>query len=183
MFVSLPASRLREPFHHDSETCPASPRKRLSRSLTYYRDSVTIGLSTRRPSHIPSHENVLKSRRCLVHNLHSSRSAVPFAVTFRESDPIIPVHTKAWVSDVCGVPSRSPLQKALNLSTHIGFPTNLHLDRWLLRFRQSSFHHRIQTLREHLGYPTSPHSAFTPSSCPFGAFPRRLGGGLRGITW
>ena len=83
---------------------------------------------------------------------------------FGVSRPIIPLLTQAWVSDVVGVPSSSPIQKALNLSNNFGFPTSVALHRWSLGFRQFSVHHRIQLLRTPLGYPTSPHAAF-PTGC------------------
>ncbi len=57
--------------------CPTSPRRRLSRPLTSYWGSVTVGLASRRPSHVPYTIHVIDSRRRLIHNLPRSRSSVP----------------------------------------------------------------------------------------------------------
>ena len=139
----------------------------------YFWNSVTVGLASRRPSHIPSHENVRASRRCPVRNLDRSRSSVPRIVTIQGHARHKTFTTKAWVSLCDRHSSFVSSSEGVRIPRSPGFPTSHNLDRWSLGFRQSSVHHRIQTLRELLGYPASPHSAFTPSSCPFGAFPLR----------
>ncbi len=153
----------------ESPTCPTSPRRRLSRPQTYYWHSVTIGVDSRRQSHIPHTIHVLDSRRCPVRNLHSSRSAVPFAVTIQGSRPFnTRTHEGMGFRCVRHAISVFRLEGVESLRT-LGFPMNVQFHRWLLGFRQSRVHHRIQCLRSPLAYPTSAHAAFpTGSVSPWG---------------
>jgi hypothetical protein len=81
---------------------PFSPDGR--HAIDDYQDSVTIGVSARRPSRIPYAMNVRDRRRDVIHHLASTPCARLSAATVPTIRPHNGRTTKTWVSDFTGVP-------------------------------------------------------------------------------
>ncbi len=131
--------------------------------------SVTIGLASRRPSRIPYAMNVLGCRRCAIHNLSSTPCTRLPSATIQANGDHIALLIETRVSDFIGVPS--PSFQISNQSNYLGFPVEVAFPRWLLTFKQSSFHHSIQLLPSSLAYPTSAVLGFPVRLCVPLGFP------------
>ena len=100
---------------------PSEPLPKTGRySRDYYENSVTVGLSTCRRSHVPLRRNVLTRRRCPTHALQCARyaSSIGQGVVWKKLDSI---HTD-------GVGCTDVL------------PTSVRFHHWTLGFGQSSSH-------------------------------------------
>jgi hypothetical protein len=127
-------------------------------SIDYYSDSVTIGVSLRRSSHVSCERNVRDGRRCVIHALPSpsSESGLEGNLFKRRAGFLLSL-SRRWYST--------------------GFPTERVRHPWALTFTQSSVHHNRRFSRSRLGmFARLASSRFPHRLCVLFRFPVQVSG-------